>query len=144
MNWRAWSCVLLLTAAAGTARAADCHIAQEAYAAGDYAAALAQWRELAAKNHAHSQLMVGALYFNGQGVAQDYAESVRWFRLAADNGSADAALQLAQMYGNGKGVMQDAAEAQRWRERAGELAQYDGVECHAVSRREAQKINHND
>jgi uncharacterized protein len=120
----------LLPVLATAAPAADCHVAQEHYAAGEYAQALELWRELAQGNHAHSQLMIGALYFNGQGVAQDPAEAARWFRRAADNGSADAALQLAQMYGSGGGVPQDAAEAQRWRTRAAELSRHDGIKCH--------------
>jgi uncharacterized protein len=120
----------LLPVLAAAAPAADCHVAQEHYAAGEYAQALVLWRELAQGNHAHSQLMIGALYFNGQGVERDYTEAARWFRLAADNGSADAALQLAQMYGSGDGLPQDAAEAQRWRTRAAELSPRDGIKCH--------------
>jgi TPR repeat protein len=137
---RRWRMALgLLLAAAASANAADCQVAQAAYVAGDYATALAQWRVLAKDDHAHSQLMIGALYFNGQGVGQDYAEATRWFRRAADNGSADAALQLAQMYAGGEGVAQDAAEAQRWRVLAAELAQSDGIECHEITRRGARK-----
>lgn len=116
------------------AMAADCHMAQESYAAGDYAAALTQWKELAEKGHAHSQLMIGSLYFNGEGVAQDYAEAERWFELAASNGSADAALQLAEMYAKGEGVPQNARLSKSWSTRAGELALEDGIECHSVPR----------
>ena len=131
--------ISMARAATAGGPAADCHAAQDAYAAGDYAAALDQWRELAEKDHAHSQLMIGSLYFNGEGVERDYAEAVRWFRLAADNGSADAALQLAEMYGGGEGVAQDAAETQRWRKRAAELSRQSGIECHESSRRGIRK-----
>jgi uncharacterized protein len=118
------------------AQAADCHMAQEAYAAGDYSEALVQWQALADQGHAHSQLMIGSLYFNGKGVAQDYAEAERWFVQAASNGSADAALQLAEMYANGVGVTQDARQSKRWSARAGELAQNDSIECHSVPKKE--------
>lgn len=126
---------LLLGLLAGPGHAADCHVAQQAYAEGDYAAALLEWQALAESDHAHSQLMIGSLHFNGEGVAQDQVEAARWFRQAADNGSADAALQLAQMYADGKGVAQDPAVAQYWRSKAAELGQTDEVECHSSIRR---------
>jgi uncharacterized protein len=131
---RAAAMVVLLAFMPASAMAADCHMAQEAYASGDYAAALAQWRELADKGHAHSQLMIGSLYFNGEGVAQDYAQAERWFERAANQGSADAALQLAQMYATGTGVAQDARLSKSWSARAGELASSDSIECHRVNR----------
>ncbi len=114
--------------------AADCHMAQEAYLQGDYTEALTHWQELSGKGHAHSQLMIGSLYFNGEGVAQDYSEAERWFEKAASNGSADAALQLAEMYANGAGVSQDARKSKRWSALAGELSVKDGIECHSKPR----------
>lgn len=117
------------------ASATDCHVAQEAYAAGDFAAALAQWKELAEQDNAHSQLMIGSLYFGGQGVEQSYREAEQWFRLAAENGSADAALQLAEMYIKGEGVKADAREASHWRSEAATLAERNsGIECHELTR----------
>lgn len=130
--------ILLLVMLFGAGRAVaggDCHVAQDAYAAGDFAAALEQWKELAEDDHAHSQLMIGSLYFSGQGVQQSYREAEHWFRLAAENGSADAALQLAEMYIKGEGVKADAREALRWRTEAATLAQRNsGIECHALTR----------
>lgn len=126
--------LVLLLALMPAAMAADCHVAQESYAAGDYTAAMAQWKELADKGHAHSQLMIGGLYFKGEGVEQDYAEAGRWFELAASNGSADAALQLAEMYAKGEGVPQNARLSKRWSTRAGDLAINDSIECHSTPR----------
>ena len=37
-----------------------------------------------------AQSILGAMYYNGHGVAQDYAEAVKWFRLAANQGDANA------------------------------------------------------
>lgn len=129
--------ILLLVSLLGAARAAasgDCHVAQEAYAAGDFAAALEQWKALAEDDHAHSQLMIGSLYFSGQGVEQSYREAEHWFRLAAENGSADAALQLAEMYIKGEGVKADARKALHWRTEAATLAERNsGVECHELT-----------
>ena len=107
---------MILLLCAGLPRlsaAADCHTAQQAYAAGHHATARAQWQALADKGSAHAQLMIGTLHFNGQGVRQDYAEAVRWFERAADSGSADAALQLEQMYASGRGVARNIPEAIR-------------------------------
>ena len=52
--------------------------------AGDYAAALREWRPLAEQGDANAQSALGVMYDNGPGVARDDAEAVRWYRLAAN------------------------------------------------------------
>ena len=58
----------------------------DAYASGNYAAALGLWRPLAERGEADSQHNLGVVYRDGQGVARDHAEAAKWFKLAADQG----------------------------------------------------------
>ena len=68
----------------------------------------------AEQGDATAQNNLGAMYHQGQGVAQDYAEAVKWFRLAAAQGLAAAQSWLGSMYEQGQGVAQDYAEAVKW------------------------------
>jgi len=58
---------------------------------GDIATALSLWRPLADKGHADAQSNLGAMYYNGQGVAKDYVRALMWWNVAAARGYADAA-----------------------------------------------------
>lgn len=73
---------------------------------GDFATAILNWRPLAEQGNARAQLILGAMYADGQGVPQDYKEAVVWFRKAADQGFARAQFSLGVMYANGQGVPQ--------------------------------------
>jgi TPR repeat protein len=61
-----------------------------AYKRGDYANALRLIRPLAEQGNAVGQLILGAMYTEGQGVKQDYVEAIKWFRLGAAQGLAIA------------------------------------------------------
>jgi len=56
---------------------ADWASGADAYAQGDYATALKEWRPLAEQGNAQAQLNLGGLYHLGRGVPQDYQEAVR-------------------------------------------------------------------
>lgn len=73
--------------------------------------ALIALRQKADQNDDRSQLVLGFLYANGQGVTQDYAQASVWYRKAADQGDAAAQLSLGLMYVNGQGVTQDYTQA---------------------------------
>ena len=60
--------------------------ALKAYAAGDYATALAEFLPLAKQGHIVAQYYLGLMYDEGQGVNQDYAEALKWYRRAAERG----------------------------------------------------------
>ncbi|MDC1209219.1 sel1 repeat family protein [Litorivicinus sp.] len=85
-----------------------------AYTNGDYATALKEFTPLAEQGNAYVQTMMGAMYFNGQGVPQDYQAAVKWFRLAAEQGIASAQHNLGVMYENGQGVPKDDQAAVKW------------------------------
>jgi TPR repeat protein len=61
---------------------------------------------------------LGALYANGQGVAQDYAKARELYEKAADKGDENAMTNLGLLYANSQGVAQDYAKARELYERA--------------------------
>ena len=103
----------LLLATVSVCSAQDFAKGLAAYKQGDYAAALREWRPLAAQGNASAKFNLGVMYDNGQGVTQDYREAVRLYLLAAAQGYAKAQFNLGLMYNNGKGVIQDYREAVR-------------------------------
>jgi hypothetical protein len=108
--------VLLLGAA--EASGADLQKGVEAYEAGDYAAALREFRPLAEQGHAHSQFVLGLMYAEGKGVAQDDAQAVAWYRKAAEQGHTVAQNNLAISLLDGIGTEKNPEEALRLLEAA--------------------------
>lgn len=71
-----------------------------------------KWAEKAAtKGNADAQIMLCALYYEGQGVEQDYSRAFEWCEKSANQGHSDAQSTLGLMYYEGKGVEKDYAEA---------------------------------
>jgi hypothetical protein len=68
---------------------------------GDYAAAVKQWRPLAAKGHAKAQSYLGFMYLQGRGVPQDHAQALKWYKKAAAQGDARALIYLRKRKGQG-------------------------------------------
>ena len=85
-----------------------------AYDRGDYATAVRLLRPLAEQGNAQAQNGLGAMYYNGKGVAQDFKEAVKWYRLAAVQGYASAQLNLGAMYYEGQGVVENFIRAYMW------------------------------
>jgi hypothetical protein len=102
------------------AEAADLAAGIAAVERRDYAAALKQFRPLAAGGDVAAQVNLGNLYLKGLGVKQDYAEALRWFRLAGDQAEPMAWTKLGIMYFYGFGVEKDSAEAANWFRKAAE------------------------
>jgi TPR repeat protein len=99
---------------AAPALAQDFDAGLDAYLAGNYPTAIANFLPLAEQGNAIAQFALGVMYDKGEGVLQDDAEAVRWYRLAAEQGDAHAQFNLGNMYTGGRGVLQDDAEAVRW------------------------------
>lgn len=76
----------------------------EAYEAGDYAAALQEFRPLAEAGNSTAQFNLGWMYESGEGAPQDYEEAAKWYRKAAEQGNASAQYRLGWMYYTGQGV----------------------------------------
>lgn len=67
-----------------------------------------------------AQAILGAMYYDGEGVRQDYSQALGWYRKAAERGFAEAQYNLGFMYYMGRGVEPDRAEARRWFRKAAE------------------------
>jgi len=98
--------------------AADFEDAARAFDAGDYGAAVTEWRRLAEAGDAHAQATLGGLYLVGTGVPLDPVRAAAWYRLAAAQGHATAQLNLGDLYARGLGVPRDMVEAYVWLGRA--------------------------
>jgi hypothetical protein len=94
--------------------AADYDSGKTAYAKGDYATALREWRPLANGGDPLAQFALGTLYEKGRGVKQSGAEAVKWYTLSANQNFAEAQLKLAYLYAGGTVVKQNDAEAAKW------------------------------
>ena len=91
-----------------------------AYAWGNTAEEIAEWKEAAEKGEAAAQFNLGQMYTNGEGVPEDDKEAVKWFRKSAEQGYANAQHNLGLMYQRGEGVPENDKEAVRWYKKAAE------------------------
>ena len=97
---------------------ADYDTGLNAYRAGSYDVALAEFRELADVGDPKAQYALGLMSAKGQGVSQDYGEALKWYLKSARQGYRAAQNNLGTMYANGYGVSQDYQQAIRWYLRA--------------------------
>ena len=81
---------LLATGQAQAQQAPVCDLQEE----GEGAQWLATCEQAALQGNGHAALMVGAIYWNGDGVAKDHAQAARWFELADLAGETRAAKML--------------------------------------------------
>ncbi len=88
--------------------------ANAAYQKGDYAAASAEWMQLAQQNNAQAQYQLAKAYSSGQGVEQDYKRAFAWFSRAAEQGHADAQNDLGSFYVTGLLLKKDYKYAVAW------------------------------
>lgn len=110
---------------AGPARA-DFESAVAAYEAGDYAAAIAEFRRESERGQAAAEFMLGVIYFYGRGVARDNGMArddgiaAVWFHKAAGKGYAGAQLAYGSLHVRGVGVRRDPFAAYFWLTLAGD------------------------
>jgi len=116
---------LLLFLALSAVAHADLQAGLDAYRSGNYAAALKEFKPLAAKGNADAQVNMGFLYARGHGVPQDYKEAANWYRKAAEQGQADAQFNLGSLYYDGLGLARDLKKAAEWYAKAAERGQID-------------------
>ena len=117
MRKNAYLLMLLLIAAANSATA-DYDAGLNAYRAGHYDVALAEFRGLAEAGDPKAQYALGLMYAKGQGVSQDYGETLSWYLKSARQGYSAAQNNLGLMHAKGHGVPKDYQEAIRWYLRA--------------------------
>jgi TPR repeat protein len=130
--------LLFFVLAAALPAGADYEAGLAAARAGDYAAAMREWRPLAEGGHRDAQFNLGLIYENGLGVPADGAEAARWYRRAAERDDRTAQAYLGEMYAQGLGVERDDVEALRWYRQAAErghaASQYNVGLFYAVGR----------
>jgi uncharacterized protein len=97
-----------------TGARADFEAGVRAYDAGDYAAAIVEWRPLAEQGHLEAQFGMGIIYENGRGIGRDYNEAAKWYTAAAEGGHPGAQFNLGNMYQQGLGVEKDPSKAVYW------------------------------
>jgi TPR repeat protein len=114
-----------------------------AYERGDLATALREYRKSAEQGHARSQMNLGSMYWNGQGVPENRVEAVKWYRKAAEQGDADSQNNLGFMYANGKGVPESRAEAAKWYRKAADQAHGGGQTNLASLYADGEGVNKN-
>lgn len=101
---------------------ADYQAGLDAYLAGDYETAIAQWQAVVEAPpgtvpqavHAETLYAIGMLFWTGQGVQTDNIEAASWLLLAAEMGHPDAQNKLAFLYSVGQGVKQNDFAALKW------------------------------
>jgi TPR repeat protein len=73
------------------------------------------WYRLAAQHgYAPAQVILGNMYFRGDGVPVDHLEASNWYKQAAEQGDVVAQFLIASIYTTGQGVPQDLVKAYMW------------------------------
>ena len=122
--WKPFSSVLAVAATVVIAVFANAHAqsleedmrrAAGAYEQKNYALAVSLWKPLADQGNAEAQTLLGAMYWQGEGVPRDHKEAARLYLLAAEQGYARAQYDIGFMYGFGEGIPpQDDVQACKW------------------------------
>jgi len=88
---------------------------QQAYIAGEYDKAIAEFKPLAEQGDAKAQYFMGFLYHHGYGMKRDEAEAAKWFRMGAAQGEWQSQYYLGVIYEKGAAsIKQDLAQAHMW------------------------------
>lgn len=118
--WKTFSSLLLVAAIGGMPVLAQSlevrmRTAAGAYERKDFALALSIWKPLAAEGNAEAETLLGAMYWQGEGVPRDHAEASRLYLAAAEQGYARAQNNIGFMYGFGEGIPpHDDVQAYKW------------------------------
>jgi TPR repeat protein len=81
------------------------------YAAGDYEAALKEFKESATSGDPYSQLALGFMYDNGDGVTHDPNKATEWYKKASEKDLAEAFYVLGNRYRVGLDLKKDLGMA---------------------------------
>ena len=81
----------MVALAASSPALADVKAGVDAWERGDFAKAVAEWRDPAAKGDADAQFNLGQAYKLGRGVPMDLKQAEAWYKKAADRGHVQAA-----------------------------------------------------
>ena len=128
MKYRQWmfaaTAAAAIAAIAGGTASADVRAGIEQWRAGNYEAAIREWRPLAERGDTDAQFNLGQAYRLGRGVAADPRTSNMWFERAARQGHAQAESNLALALFQGGERERAIPFLQRAAERGDRRAQY--------------------
>lgn len=89
--------------------------ATRAYLLGDFEKARYESLVAATDGDPKAQMLLGQLYFNGEGVKKDINHAIYWYEKAAESEFSDAQYRLGMLYHDGKkGVTKDLDKAYKW------------------------------
>ena len=83
----------------------------EAYDKGEFDEAAKQWQNSCDGGNIDSCTNLGALFENGQGVAQDYNKAADLYKYTCDSGDTTGCHNLGVLYERGQGVEQNYIKA---------------------------------
>ena len=107
--------VLLISIVASLSVRADFNEATRAYLVGDFEKARYEALVAATDGKPEAQMLLGQLYFNGEGVEKDLKAALYWYEKAATQGFADAQYRLGSLYFDGKyDIPKDYDKAYKW------------------------------
>lgn len=100
---------------------ADFDEATKAYLLGEFEKARYEALIAATDGNPKAQMLLGQLYYNGEGVQRDIPHALHWYNKAAENGFADAQYRLGILYHDGKpGIEKNLDIAYEWLMKAAE------------------------
>lgn len=106
---------IVLAAVVSLSARADFNEATRAYLMGDYEKARYEALIDATDGKPEAQMLLGQLYFNGEGVEKDLQAAMYWYEKAATQGFVDAQYRLGSLYFDGKhDIPKNYDKAYRW------------------------------
>lgn len=97
----------------------DKKVSEDAKSSSDISDDVRNVMQAAKQGDKEAQLILGALYEDGEGgLEQSYEEAMKWYELSANQGFAKAQYNIGLLYEDGKGTNQDYYEAAQWYKRA--------------------------
>lgn len=66
------------------------------------------------QNDIESQMILGSIYYDGDGVKENKTEAIKWYQKAAENNNPQAQAIVGAAYMGGIGVKQNFATAKKW------------------------------
>jgi len=91
-------CAITILLGVSFSAGADLASGKRAYQQKDYVTAFKELAPLAEKGEADAQLILGKMYWMGQGVLKEPDQAMKWFKASAAQGNADAQFFLGSIY----------------------------------------------
>ena len=87
-------------------------------------------KKAANQNDTESQMILGDIYYDGDGVKENKTEAIKWYQKAAENNNSRAQAIVGVAYMGGIGVKQNFATAKKWFGKACDNKEQKGCEMY--------------